>query len=456
MFSIFIDRKDALGLFEEEWKKKKGRLIILYGRRRIGKSRLLREFMKDKKGVYYIAEDISYKIQINQLQEKLATFLQDDVLKKLEIQEWDTLFAYIAKNIPQERIFLILDEFSYLIKNNDSILSVVQKYWDTDFNQSELVIILTGSLVGLMNDQVLSQSSPLYGRRTRDILLEGLRFEYARKFLSIDEQQTLELYLTIGGVPEYLLKAGEYTSHQEFIMKEFLHKYGYFYREPYFILSQELKELKNYFSILNAIAYGNTRPTEIANFVGIEARGIYPYLETLQRLGIIEREVPIFGNTKKGIYIIVDHIFDFWFNFVFKRREQIEEGSVRLDENELSRYLGKKFERFVVQEVIPVLYPNYTTKGRWWYKDQEIDVIVVKEDQREIILLEVKWSNVKLKRAEEILKKLKIKALGLQKITKGFKEQYGLIVKTIEKKEELRKKGFEIYDLEEIMSLLHG
>ena len=107
MFSIFIDRKDALGLFEEEWKKKKGRLIILYGRRRIGKSRLLREFMKDKKGVYYIAEDISYKIQINQLQEKLATFLQDDVLKKLEIQEWDTLFAYIAKNIPQERIFLI-------------------------------------------------------------------------------------------------------------------------------------------------------------------------------------------------------------------------------------------------------------------------------------------------------------------------------------------------------------
>ena len=317
MFSIFIDRKEALGLFEEEWKKKKGRLIILYGRRRIGKSRLLREFMKDKKGVYYIAEDISYKIQINQLQEKLATFLQDDVLKKLQIQEWDTLFAYIAKNIPQERIFLILDEFSYLIKNNDSILSAVQKYWDTDFNQSELVIILTGSFVGLMNEQVLSQSSPLYGRRTRDILLEGLRFEYARKFLSIDEQQTLELYLTIGGVPEYLLKAGEYTSHQEFIMKEFLHKYGYFYREPYFILSQELKELKNYFSILNAIAYGNTRPTEIANFVGIEARGIYPYLETLQRLGIIEREVPIFGNTKKGIYIIVDHIFDFWFNFIF-------------------------------------------------------------------------------------------------------------------------------------------
>ncbi len=310
--------------------------------------------------------------------------------------------------------------------------------------------------MGLMSDQVLSHSSPLCGRRTRDFLLEGLTFKYARKFLAMDEQQALELYLTIGGVPEYLLKAGDYTSSQEFIKKEFLHKYGYFYREPYFILSQEVKELINYFSILNAIAYGNTKPMEIANFVGIEARGIYPYLETLQRLGIIEREVPLFGNTKKGIYIIVDHIFDFWFNFVFKRREQIEEGSVRLDENELSTYLGKKFERFVIQEVITVLYLNYTKKGRWWYKDQEIDGVVVMEERKEIVLLEVKWRNIKYKRAEEILKKLQIKALGLEDETKRYKVKYGLIAKTIEKKEELRSEGYEIYDLEEILSVLHN
>ena len=392
-------------------------------------------------------------MQLSQLQEKIADFLHDDVLRKLEFTEWDPLIAYLSKNTPKNRIYFVIDEFSYLVKNNQAILSVLQKYWDTELNSSEMVLILTGSMLGLMSEQVLSHTSPLYGRRTLDILLSGMQFEHARKFLTMDPEQALRVYLAIGGIPEYLDKANGYKNSETFIIEEFMHKYGYFYREPYYMLSQDLKEIKNYFSILNAIAYGNTKPTEIANFVGIGAREIYPYLENLQRLSIIEREVSIYGNTKKGIYVIKDQVFDFWFNFVFKNREEIEIKKGSPEKKHLNTYYGKKFEKFVLQEIIPKIYPNNTKKGRWWDKEKEIDILVEKQKEQEIILIEVKWSEIKERKAKEILNKLQLKAMALDKQIKGKKILFGLIAKTIEKKEELKKDGYEIYDLEEILAL---
>ena len=130
--------------------------------------------------------------------------------------------------------------------------------------------------------------------------------------------------MIIGGVPEYLMVAPEYPDIKKFLINEFLDTRGYFYREPYYILSQDLKEIRVYFGLLNAIAFGNTKPTNIANFVGIETRAIYPYLETLQRLGIIKREIAIGGNPKRGIYVLQDSMLYSWFNVVYPRRHEIE------------------------------------------------------------------------------------------------------------------------------------
>ncbi len=229
-------------------------------------------------------------------------------------------------------------------------------------------------------------------------------------------QEALGLYMSIGGVPEYLIKASEYKSFKDFIEKEFFSKHGYFYREPYFIISQEFKELKTYFSILNAIAYGNTKPTEIANFTGIGAREIYPYLENLLRLGFIERQVSVIGNPKKGLYLIKDHVFDFWFNFVFKYREEIERG-VFSPENELfSSFFGKKFEAFVLKEFIFDLLPSYKKIGKETGK-------ILSELKRKATL--VKWQNPERK------------------------ERYGVIAKIIEGKEAFREKGCFAFDLED-------
>lgn len=264
MVRKFVGRKKEIAVLESEWSKANGKLIILYGRRRIGKTRLVTEFISNKTGIYYFAQDTSSQIQITGLRDKIAEFTKDEVLRTLEIKDWDQLFGYLAKNCPAQRFYLAIDEFSYLIKNDKTILSTLQKYWDLTFTSSNIFIILSGSILGLMSEMVLSHASPLYGRRSRDMLLEGLPFSASREFLNMSFQEALETYMILGGVPEYLLKASEYTDILAFVENEFFDKFGYFYREPYFIISQEFKELKTYFSILNSIAFGNTKPIELS------------------------------------------------------------------------------------------------------------------------------------------------------------------------------------------------
>ncbi len=266
-------------------------------------------------------------------------------------------------------------------------------------------------------------------------------------------QETLETYMILGGVPEYLLKASEYTDITNFVEKEFFDKFGYFYREPYFIISQEFRELKTYFSILNSIAFGNTKPTDIANFIGIDARKIYPYLENLIRLGFIERRVSIFGNQKKGIYLIKDPVFDFWFNFVSKHKEEIEKGIFKLRNNEMPRFFGKRFEIFVEQKIIHHLIPDFRKIGRWWHKGEEIDVMALNEEGKEIAFFECKWQEVDRKSSRHILADLKRKAALVKWHNDERRELYGIIGKKINGKEKLREMGYLVFDFEDLMSL---
>lgn len=444
----FINRDAELYLLEDEWVKEGGKLIILYGRRRIGKTRLLLELTKNKEGIFYIAEDTSAQIQINALKEKISDFLDDPLLNTLEIKDWSQIFEYLAKNQPKKRFYFIIDEFSYLIKSDKRILSVLQKIWDTQFSYSNIFIVLSGSMLGLMSEMVLSYASPLYGRRSKDLLLEGLYFKHAREFVSWSFQEALELYFITGGVPEYLLKASEYDNQRRFLEYEFFDKLGYFYREPYFIISQEFKELKSYFSILNAIASGKTKPTEIANFVGMETRKIYPYLENLIRMGFIKRETPILGDKKKGIYVIKDTVFDFWFNFVFKNREGIERGTFSLQDVDFAGYYGKKFEEFVRDELHHLF--NFTRSGRWWYKEEEIDIVAVNDFTEEIGFFECKWRELGRRDVETIVKKLRQKAKLVKWGDENRKEVFGVIAKKIVDKEHLRSSEVLVYDIEDL------
>jgi AAA+ ATPase superfamily predicted ATPase len=450
MISSFVDRQQELLLLENEWNKAGASLIILYGRRRIGKTRLLTEFASGKKGIFYLAGDVASRIQINDLKGKIADFLKDDLLAELEIGNWDQLFDYLGRNCGNERFCLLIDEFSYLIKNDRSVLSALQKHWDTQLSSSGICIILSGSMLGLMSKMVLSHASPLYGRRSRDLLLEGLLFRDAQKLLSMPVRDRMETYMAVGGVPEYLLKASGYPDITGFVENEFFSRYGYFYREPYFVLSQEFRETKTYFSILNAIAEGNTKPTQIANYIGFETRKIYPYLDNLIRLGFIERKVSIAGSPKKGIYLIKDSVFDFWFNSVYPRREGIEKGNFTASGVDMSRYFGRRFETLVEKELVYYVLPKTFSAGKWWFREEEIDVVAVNEGKREICFFECKWRDVNEKTARKLLFDLKQKTPLVKWHNEKRKESYGLFGKHITGKAALRKDGYLVFDQEDL------
>lgn len=452
MIRRFIDREDETGILEEEWNKNHSRLIILYGRRRIGKTRLITEFSKDKPGIMVFAEDTAPRLQIRNMQSECAKFFDDDLLASLDLITWDQLFTYIAEKSLPKRTYLIIDEFTYLIKNDPSVLSGLQKSWDTKLSMSNWCIILCGSMLGLMSGLALSSTSPLYGRRTRDIFLEPLPFMHARKFLSVPFKEALRIYLTIGGVPEYLLKAEDYRSFREFISREFFDRYGYFYREPYFLLTQEFRELKMYQSILNAVAIGNTTPAAIAQFCGTDARHLYPYLESMARLGIIEREEPAFLKSKNGVYRVKDSLFDFWFNFIFPHRQEIETSGYVPADQELDSYFGRRYESFVRRDFIPEIFPGYRT-GRWWYKEDEIDLIAFEQKTSTIIFGEVKWGDLTRSDVKKLFNRLERKS-KLVRHEEYANEKFVVVAGTIDEKAELLDEGFLVYDMSDIDRLM--
>jgi hypothetical protein len=429
----FIDREYELKLLEQEWKQNRARFIILYGRRRIGKTRLLFEFLKNKSGFYWVAEDNNKKVQINDLKNKLAEFFKDDFLRKIELNEWNELFEYLERIIDKQRkFFIVLDEFSYLIKNGYEIASVMQKFIDRFLQKTKVFFIVSGSLFGLMLEKVLSSTSPLYGRRDRDILLTQLECRHALKFLPMKFEDKLKTYLIIGGIPEYLKKAHRYKTFSNFLLNEFFSKDGYFFREPYFLLSQEFKEIKTYFTILNAIAYGNVNANNIANFVGIKTREIYPYIENLIRLNFVKKEIPLFAKRKYGIYVIRDVMFDFWFNFVHKNREDIEEEMFYPSKSMFNEYFGKRFEIFIRDEVFHDIFKGFTKIGKWWYKDKEIDIVAINEKTKEILFAECKWKdNVD---AYKVLQELKEKAKYVKWFDQERREFYAIFAKSFKNK----------------------
>lgn len=440
----FINRGYELGLLEESWRSRGAKFIVVYGRRRVGKTRLILEFMEKKDGIFFIAEDTNKKTQINELKNKIAEFFNDEFLRRADLKEWRDLFDYLPKIMPKKKVCFVIDEFSYIIKNDSSIPSVLQKFWDTYLSNTEIFLLVSGSILGLISEKVLSSTSPLYGRRTKDLLVRPLTFKHSAEFLEMPFIEKIKTYMAIGGIPEYLLKAKIFKNSKEFFGHEFFKKDGYFYREPYFLLSQEFKEMKTYFTILNAIGYGNTKPTEIANFIGLDSREIYPYLENLIMLGFIKKVSPTLGKRKAGIYLINDVFFDFWFNFVHKNRENIEKDEFKADEGALNTYFGKRFEILVRDEFAPKMLKQKV--GMWWHKDKEIDIVAPNEQTREILFGECKWQD--RVNPKKVVRELKEKARFVDWHTDERKERYVIFAKSF--KEKIKEPELTLFDLEDM------
>ncbi len=398
---MFVNRNRELELLNEEYSHNTFRFSILYGRRRVGKTTLLKEYIREKPSIYFLVTLESFNIVLKRFQDIVADFLNDEFLRGLQLKSVKQLFEYIANKTFKKKLIIIIDEFQYLTKIERSMPSQFQFIVDELLKNKNIHLILCGSIISMMYEQTLSYNSPLYGRRTSAIKLEALDFKYLNNFFPNKTQNELiELYAVVYGVPKYLEMFKDTDDIFTSIEKNILDSTAYLYNEPQFILQNEVNEPITYFSILETIAGGEHKIGNIASKLNKNVQNITSFISKLIELDIIYKEVPITESnplkSKKGLYFIKDNFFRFWFHYVLPYKSQLEIGNSKfvlkkIEEN-FSGFVAKIYEDLAIKHILQ----NYEVLkcGRWWSKSQEIDAIGIAQEY--LIVAECKYSNKKV------------------------------------------------------------
>ena len=397
----FINRYDELQLLEDEYNKKDSTFSVIYGRRRTGKTTLIREFIKNKPSLYFFADTQNEVIQISRFQNQIADVFQDKFVRNITFNNWDSIFDYfISKIDDNKKIVFVIDEFQYLIKSNRNFASIFQRIYDTKLKNKDIMIIICGSIISMMYSEVLSYNSPLYGRRTSQINLKQIYFRHYHEFFeNLSKEKLIEFYSITGGIPKYIELLDENIDLFENISKEILDKNKFLYAEPRFLLQEEVNEVSTYFSILEIIASGEHKLSDITARLGVTSSSITSFLKKLIDLDKIEKRVPITENnpekSKKGLYFIKDNYLRFWFKYVFPYQSYLEinKKEFLLDKLKISfsSFVAEVFED-ISQEILMNNQNIFEIQkiGRWWDKNNEIDLIAI--GKKEILYGECKWS----------------------------------------------------------------
>lgn len=402
----FVDREQEMATLQSEYDRDGSALVVLYGRRRVGKTTLISEFVKNKKALFFLASEESESQNRLAFQEKAADFLNSDLLKNVEVKSWDVLFRAIIDTHFDSKPVIVLDEFQYLGKSNPAFPSVFQRIWEEILKDRQVMVILCGSLISMMQSQTLAYDSPLYGRRTAQIRLMQIPFAYYHQFFPDKSRKDLiEMYAVTGGVPKYIELFSQSKDIYSAIEKCVLNRSGYLYDEPHFLLQQEVSEVGSYFSIIKAIAAGNTKLSAIAGVLEVKSTSLTKYLKTLIDLDILEREVPVTEDSpeksKKGLYKIKDNYLRFWFAFVYPNMSFIESGHGRIVMDKIRKSLVRNHIAFVYEDICRErmweinaegVWPFYFSKlGRYWDSKEEIDIAAIDPDGKNLILGECKY-----------------------------------------------------------------
>ena len=399
----FIDRERELEALERFWREKSAQLIIIYGKRRIGKTELIKQFIKKKPHIYFLAQSINEYENLKLFSEVVGKFFDDEILIRRGFGNWKYFFEYLTKHL-KKRITLVIDEFPYLADANKGISSIFQAGWDEYLKDIPIFLILCGSSISMMEEEILAYKAPLYGRRTGQIFLKPFPFSPARQFypgLSFD--RCLELYSIAGGNPSYLKRFNPTFSLDRNIKEYILQPEAFLYNEIEFILREELREPRNYFAILKAIALSKNKISEIVNETGLQKGILHKYLFILEDLHIIQKEVPVTEKnplkSRKGIYKLQDEFFKFWFKYVLPNKGYIEEGKrdfvlgrIKKDFNLLVAANYEKVAKEIIKNYVSRFFP-ITKIGRWWDRNEEIDIVALDEEENKILFGEAKWSN---------------------------------------------------------------
>jgi len=397
----FHDRTEELDALETAYESPGHDVYVVYGRRRVGKTELIKNFCADRPHIYFLSAQEAEHRQREKFVEKIADYFDDRVPR---IDGWDDALNYLGEKLATERLVVAIDEFPYLIEENDSLPSYLQSFVDEHLQQTDSMLVLCGSSVSTMESEVLGHESPLYGRRTGQIDLQPFAFRQARDVITYDLERAIQSYAVTGGTPMYLSLFDYDQPLKSNIQTRMLSPTAVLYNEPEFLLRTELRNPARYMSILEAIATGHTTPNEISGATGIDVGPLSKYLQTLRRLRLIDREVPVTASakqSKRSRYLVADEFLRFWFRFVEPNRSSIEEApAIVYDgtiEPNLSDHAAKTFEDVCQEAVWEAIRRGelgpYSEVGRWWYDEEEIDIVGLAPDADRILLAECKCTS---------------------------------------------------------------
>ena len=406
---MFIGRKSEIESLNKYYNKNSFQFTVIYGRRRVGKTTLINEFCKNKKAIYFVAVESTMKENLEILSNQIISVLAPKAPKN-PFTSFREAVDYVFEYAKKERIIFVIDEYPYLAESDKAVSSILQAAIDKNKDDSKLFLILCGSSMSFMENQVLGYKSPLYGRRTNQFkILPFDYFECADMLSNYTDEDKIILYGIVGGVPEYLSRVDNSLSVKENVEELLFNPSGRLFEEPFNLLKQELKIPQTYNGIITAIASGSSKLNEIATKTGIETSQCSNMLNTLISLGLVKKEYPVTEeNTRKTLYILDDYMFKFWYRFVLPNLSRINAGlgSIVCDEvfdgQQINQYTGYVFEHCCKQYMWRIAANNslpfsFQKIGRWWggnkkeRREEEIDFIACSNDSA--IFGECKWTN---------------------------------------------------------------
>ena len=408
---MFIGREREVAALDRLYESNKFEFAVIYGRRRVGKTALINHFIDNKEAIYFMGVESNEKQNLENFSKSIIEY-SSGIEAETSFLSFQAALEYVFKLAEKKRFILAIDEYPYVARSSKSLASTLQLLIDKYKDTSKLMLILCGSSMSYMEDEVLAYKSPLYGRRTAQMKIFPFSFDEACRYLKnySDEDKALA-YGIVGGTPQYLLQMDDRLSIEDNIKNTYLNPISFLYEEPTNLLKQEVREPAIYTAIITAIAVGASRMSDISNKVGEDSNICANYLKSLINLGIVKKETPYGEKTsRKSIYSIEDNMFRFWYRFVPNNKSVIMRGAAdivyRRIEPQLSEYMGAVFEEICKQYLWKLLLDGnspveFSELGRWWGNDPiekkqtEID-IMGEQDKQTALFGECKWTNEKV------------------------------------------------------------
>lgn len=381
-------------MLEAAWQSGRSALIPVYGRRRVGKTQLLLEFMKSRGGVYVLGKQAPADVQLRDLVEVAGQRLGNPLLARARFEGWHEALSLVVDAWSGDgKLVIVLDEFQWMCDASPELPSVIQGLWDGGWrDDGRVMLLLCGSFVGFMEREVLGSRSPLFGRRTGQIHLQPFGFRDARQFHpSWSTTDAFRVWAVCGGIPHYLRSFEGGRSFPVNLRRVLLDPYGPLFEEPRFLLLEELREVAKYYAVLTALSAGSCSVSEVARATSLPAANLPYYLNQLIELGYVRKRRPLDGraHSRQVRYTLADPLLRFWFRFVFPQLSAVTELGPERAWSELvapgiDPWLGGRFED-LCREAMPTLYAEEGVTspyevGEYWARDVQIDVVGFRRD----------------------------------------------------------------------------